>query len=186
VKECPFYLDLNNGNLSRLYLEQERHDGYIRDQCVFSDQIDIWDTMSVNVRYQSRTLMSYTLNTFSPVEGYTVVFYGTRGRLEHTATERAYVSGDGKTPGEIRPENVKITLTKEFSEPKDIAVETGQGGHGGGDPLLLDDLFLNADKHDPLGRKANHVDGLRSVLVGIGAYQSIQANGIPIKLDEIL
>ncbi|HEY5551943.1 MAG TPA: Gfo/Idh/MocA family oxidoreductase, partial [Opitutaceae bacterium] len=43
--KCGFFLDLAaDRNLKALYLDQEHHDGYFRDQCVFDPRIDIEDT----------------------------------------------------------------------------------------------------------------------------------------------
>jgi hypothetical protein len=130
--------------------------------------------------------MSYALNAFSPVEGYHIVFNGTKGRLEHTLTERTYISGDGTVPGEIIKNDTHIKLTKEFSKPVEIDVEIGAGGHGGGDPLLLEDIFGQTQSEDPLSRRADYKDGIKSVLVGIGASRSIEAGGVPIQLSELL
>ena len=67
--KCKFFLDMNKGSLRELYLEQESYDGYLRDQCVFSEEIDIEDSMNVVVRYNTGALMSYALNAFTPWEG---------------------------------------------------------------------------------------------------------------------
>ena len=57
--KCPFFLDLAGvPKLKQMYLDCEHADGYFRDRCVFSDQIDIWDTMSLSVRYDSGALMA--------------------------------------------------------------------------------------------------------------------------------
>ena len=40
-RKCKFYLDLRKGNLKTLYLDCEKYDGYIRDQCVFGKTMDI-------------------------------------------------------------------------------------------------------------------------------------------------
>jgi hypothetical protein len=38
--------------------------------------------MSVLVRYKSGAMMSYSLNAYSPVEGFRVTMTGTKGRME--------------------------------------------------------------------------------------------------------
>ena len=173
AKNCKFYLDIeSHQELKELYLDCEHYDGYIRDRCVFSDEIDIWDNMAVNVRYKKGTLLSYMLYSYSPYEGYRIAFNGTKGRLEHGACEDTYVSGDGSVPGALNKNNVYIRLISEFSKPREIKVRTGEGGHGGGDPVLLADLFDPNDRQDTLGRKANHLDGAYSILVGIAASKS--------------
>ncbi|MBQ4258892.1 MAG: gfo/Idh/MocA family oxidoreductase, partial [Lachnospiraceae bacterium] len=71
-----------------------------------------------------------------------------------------------------------------FGESYNVPVEKGVGGHGGGDPVLLEDIFGNPDP-DPFNRAASHVDGAMSILTGICANKSI-ATGMPINLkDEI-
>jgi len=99
--KCAFYLDLKgNENLRRLYLDNEQHDGYFRDRCVFSDQIDIEDSMQLVVGYENGVRMAYSLNAFMPWEGYIISFNGAKGRLEQKCMETVYISGDGSVPGE--------------------------------------------------------------------------------------
>jgi predicted dehydrogenase len=184
--KCPFFLDLAaNAALKALYLDCEHADGYFRDRCVFSEQIDIWDTMTLSVRYESGVLMSYSLNAYLPIEGYAVAFNGAGGRLEHRACESTYISGDGSVPGQLQHENVSTTLIPSFETPRAVEVEHRTGGHGGGDELLLDDIFLPQQPPDPLGRRAGHLDGAYSILVGIAAYRSIDA-GRPVRIDELV
>ncbi|MFV0338027.1 MAG: Gfo/Idh/MocA family protein, partial [Chthoniobacterales bacterium] len=50
----PFRLDLlADENAKKIYYDAEKDSGYIRDQNVFRDGIDIYDTMSVNARYRN-------------------------------------------------------------------------------------------------------------------------------------
>jgi predicted dehydrogenase len=183
---CPFHLDLAaSEGLRALYLDHEGEDGYVRDRCVFSDRIDIWDSMSVAVRYRRGCLLNYMLHAYSPSEGYVVAFNGERGRLEHVCRESSYVSGDDPVAGALAAEGVATTLIPEFAAPRAIDVATGAGGHGGGDPKLLDDLFAPRPAADPLGRRASHRDGARSILIGIAAGRSIDT-GRPVTVDELV
>ena len=50
----------------RLYHNCEDEDGYFRDRCVFSEEIDIEDSVSVNVEYSGGAVMSYSLIAHSP------------------------------------------------------------------------------------------------------------------------
>ena len=184
--KCPFALDLaSNPEMKSLYLDNESFDGYFRDRCVFAPEIDIWDTMSVSVRYRRGAIMSYLLHAYSPIEGYRIAFNGSRGRLEHTASENTYVSGDGTVPGELERGNVSITHIPEFSKPRVVEVRMGSGGHGGGDPVLLADIFHPNPPADPLKRKASQRDGAFSILIGIAAYRSIQS-GKPVRIADLL
>ena len=130
--------------------------------------------------------MSYMLHAYSPYEGYRIAFNGARGRLEHACCENSYISGDGSIPGELKPGNVTITRIPAFSSPEEVEVRTGAGGHGGGDLLLLEDVFA-PDKAgpDPLGRRAGARDGAYSILVGIAAYHSIDS-GQPVRIADLI
>ena len=56
---CGFELDLAaNANLKQLYLDNEQHDGYFRDRCVFRPDIEIEDTMNVIVTYDNGVTLS--------------------------------------------------------------------------------------------------------------------------------
>jgi len=183
---CHFYLDLrSNKYLEGMYLNCEDEDGYYRDSCVFSEKIDIWDTEALSVRYRSGALMSYILHNYCPLEGYKLSFNGSRGRLEHAAFENTYISGDGTVPGQLQKHNTYTRLYREFGAPEEIEVWTSQGGHGGGDDPLVDDVFNPNPPADPLKRKAGHRDGAYSILIGVAAYHSIDS-GKPVKIADLL
>jgi len=184
--KCPFFLDLaGNEGLKALYLDCEQHDGYYRDRCVFAEDISIWDSMSASVRYRGGAMMNYFLHAYCPYEGYKIAFNGTKGRLEHAACEATYISGDGNVPGELDRGNVTITLIPEFSAPQQIEPRTSKGGHGGGDPEILEGLFSPDPPPDPLGRRASQRDGAYSVLIGVAGYRSIE-RGQPVKIADLL
>src|SRR5438552_3407251 len=80
---CEFYVDLAaDSEMQALYFQAEREDGYQRDGCVFSPDIDIEDTVSAMVRYVGGALMTYSLVTYAPYEGWRLSLTGTGGRLE--------------------------------------------------------------------------------------------------------
>jgi len=186
AERCPFYVDLAEREKHKLlYLDCEQEDNYYRDRCVFSDQINIWDNMSVAVRYRGGALLNYILNAYAPYEGYKIAFNGTKGRLEHEACEATYMSGDGTVPGELQKGRTTVTLIPEFSQPQSIEPQIAKGGHGGADPILLGDVFLPNPPADPLRRKANQVDGAYSILIGVAAYHSIDS-GQAVRIDDLL
>lgn len=183
---CPFHLDLAaNAGLKSLYADQEQYDGYYRDRCVFSHEIDIWDTMSVSVRYRRGAILSYLLHAYAPVEGYRIAFNGATGRLEHTASETTYINGDGTVPGELEPGRITTTLIPEFERPRAVEPDVATGGHGGGDPMLMRDVFAYNGEPDPLRRRANQVDGAYSILVGAAASLSIE-RGEPVRIPDLI
>lgn len=193
AKNDPFAINLKDGGkLEGLYADAEVYDGYIRDHSVFSQGISIEDTMSVMVRYKSKATLTYSLNAFCPNEGYKVSITGTKGRIEMDINENPYVSGsafDQNNPNfavseEAKKEIVeKITLQKLWGKPEEISWETPQGGHGGGDRKLLDDIFHGAG-NDPLKRAAGPLDGAKSILVGIAANKSFETGEL-IKIEDL-
>jgi hypothetical protein len=81
-----------NAQLKALYLDAEHEDNYFRDQSVFSDGINIEDTLSVLVKYHNKVQLTYSLNAYLPWEGLNVVFNGTKGRIEMKIVEMSYVN----------------------------------------------------------------------------------------------
>ncbi len=169
-KACGFELSLAaNPGLKRLYLDNERYDGYFRDRCVFRPDIEIEDTMNVIVTYDNRVTLSYSLNAFNAWEGYLVVFNGTNGRLEHKMEEQVSISGDGSVPGAIKAEGTYTRIYPLRRPAYELPVWKGEGGHGGGDAVMLDDLFLPERKADKYLRAADERAGAYSVLIGVAA-----------------
>lgn len=185
AEDDPFALHLDrNGRLKAMYLDAEHEDGYHRDQNVFGDGISIEDTMGVMVRYKNKAILTYSLNAYSPWEGYRIAFNGTKGRIEMTIMEQSYVNSGGDKALEGAIKNKEIRVFPMFDRPYEVNVETGVGGHGGGDPVLLNDIF-GEPAEDRFKRAANHVDGARSILVGIAANRAIRT-GQPVKVADLL
>ncbi len=59
----------------------------------FSDEIDIYDTMSVNVRYAGGAQLAYSLVAYSPTEGWRTSITGTHGRMELEEIESGPLAG---------------------------------------------------------------------------------------------
>lgn len=182
--KCTFKMDLAaNAGLKALYLDQEKYDGYHRDQCVFNPRIDIEDTMNVIVRYDNKVTLSYSLNAFNSWEGYQIAFNGTQGRIEHQIVEQIYVNGTDAVQGGISRGGISTRVIPLRGPATDHEPWVSSGGHGGGDKVLLDDLFLANPPHDPYGRASDERGGAASVLVGAAANRCFET-GAPVKLDE--
>lgn len=183
-----FHLDLRSEPVLRgLYSDAEEETGYIRDLNVFRDGITIEDALSVNVRYRNGAMLSYTLNAFSPYEGYRIHIAGDAGRLEYEELlpdDPLISSGRGKRPAQGCRTLRHIPL---FSEAVDIPLEVAEGTHGGGDRLLQQALFSSGQEPvtDPYGRSAGQEQGIVSALTGIAANRSIR-DGNTVTLDKIL
>lgn len=178
AKNDPFALHLeNHPNLKAMYLDAEHEDGYYRDQSVFGDGISIEDTMGVIVGYESGAILTYSLVAYCPWEGFRVCFNGSKGRLEMDVLEQSYVNAGGDQGLEGAVAHKKITVHPMFAPPYDVPVVEGGGGHGGGDPALLNDLF-GTPAPDRLHRAASHVDGAMSILTGIAANRAIRTGQV--------
>src|SRR5262249_12530665 len=80
---CQFHMDLARDSwLEMLYEGPSAEGGYFSDACVLREEIDIFDTMTAAIRYESGVQVSYSLNSFMPIEGYHLAFNGRKGRLE--------------------------------------------------------------------------------------------------------
>ena len=71
-----------------------------------------------------------------------------------------------------------------FAAPYDVPIPKAEGGHGGGDPIMLQHLFLPNPPADPFGRAAGFQEGLDSIMIGISANRSIQT-GQPVNCDNL-
>lgn len=159
------------------------------------------------VGYRGGSSLSYTLNAHSPWEGYRVAINGTEGRIELDVVERGDLastaasavlgSAGHKRPvvdpsavtkekpsgaGDLRPRGSRLLVQRHWEAARRVPIPEAEAAHGGGDLMLLDDLFRGPGA-DPLGRAAGYPDGVRSVLVGVSANTSL-AEGRAVYLDE--
>ena len=163
-EQCPFFWDITKDRgAMELYVGCESEDGYLRDGCVFREDIDIFDTMNVVAKYTNGATMSYSLNACMPFEGYRIAFNGTEGRLEVRDHERQPWKPDAET---------EIHLTRNFGERTAVPVETSAGGHGGADPVLLSKVFARV-RGEVVADLPTSRDGAFSCLTGIAARKSI-------------
>jgi len=190
----PWELDLRGDPwLSRLYLDNESYDGYLRDQDVFGPGITTEDNLAVIVDYERGATLSYALNAHSPWEGYRIVVNGTEGRAELEVVERAAVltDADGRVvvdpsampQSSSRAGGQRLTLQRHWEAAQDVKIEEGDGGHGGGDTLLLADVFRGPGE-DWLERPSTWVDGVRSIAVGLAGNESLRS-GLPVKVADL-
>ena len=177
---CAFYLDIQaNDQLRRLYYETEDADGYFRDRCVFSDEIDIEDSVSLNVRYSGGTVMSYSLTAHSPYEGYRLVLNGVKGRLiaEHQTGIGYY---QGRETYHLAVYNRRGERV-DYGQPNTFV---DAAGHNGGDIRLLE-MLLRGYSEDPLGQIADSRAGAMSIMIGIAANRSMK-EGRQVQISELM
>jgi predicted dehydrogenase len=182
---CNFYFNLaGDAGLKGLYQDNEHHDGYFRDQCVWRPEISIEDTMNVMVRYDTGATLSYSLNAFNSWEGYQIAFNGTKGRIEHQIVEQVGVAGADGTPGAIKEDGVRTRLIPLRGAPRNIEPWTGKGGHGGGDDAMLTEIFGTAPV-DKYKRASDERGGAYSILIGVAANRCFET-GQPVRIDELV
>ncbi|MGH9969023.1 MAG: Gfo/Idh/MocA family protein [Pyrinomonadaceae bacterium] len=175
-EKCSFYYNITTSEKRmKLYVECEDVDGYHRDGCVFREDIDIYDNMSLIVKYSNGVNMNYSLNAFMPFEGFRVAFNGENGRLEVRDHERQLYPIEEET---------EMYLTKNFGQREKVAVPKARGGHAGGDPRLQDLIFRKTDMPKYMQLPDSRA-GAMSCLTGIAARKSIE-QGRPIRINDLV
>lgn len=175
-EKCRFYYNITTSEKRmKLYAECEDVDRYYRDGCVFREDVDIYDTMSVIVKYSNGARVNYSLNAFMPFEGFRLGFNGEKGRLEVRDHERQLYPIDEAT---------EMYLTKSFGERQKIAVPKARGGHAGGDPRLQDLIFRKTELPSYMQLPDSRA-GAMSCLTGIAARTSIE-QGRPIRIKDLV
>ncbi|MEO6436844.1 MAG: Gfo/Idh/MocA family oxidoreductase [Tepidisphaeraceae bacterium] len=190
AKGDPFALFLDSDpTLKALYLDAEMETGYIRDRNVFGEPITIYDTHALAVDYDNGVVMNYSLVAYSPWEGFRVAITGTKGRIElydkHGSHIIAGQSDDELAREQARGHAQELKHFPMFGVPRVVEVPKASGGHGGGDPVLLEQIFSPTPPPDPFGRAASHLDGAAAVLIGAAGNLSIKS-GQPVNIDDLL
>ena len=194
--KCQFFWDITKDERQvGLYVNQEHHDGYIKDGCVWSNEIDIYDKMSAQIRYANGVIANYSLTTYSPYEGWQIAFNGMKGRIEtwedipylqKTPDDQAkrhaieMSNADDAIAGEVR----EIIAMDNFARNYEIYTTPKiRGGHGGGDVRMQRRMFVDK-KDNPHHVMAGTREGAMSILIGIAARKSIKEKR-PVKISEL-
>lgn len=186
-QKCDYYTrwstrskDLNvmDDHLGTVQTTKPAYTEYRPDACIYDSEINIEDTYVSTVRYDQGALLSYTVNFSLPYEGYRLAINGTKGRLE----TMEYHS-PGRTPFPVPVQTIDYFPL--FGSKETIHVVQREGGHGGGDPVLLEDLFLGPDpqRHYPILSGA--LDGALAVGTGEAVWRSVKESR-PVRLEEVL
>jgi len=136
------------------------------------------------VKYKTGATLSYSLNAFNAWEGYTIAFNGTKGRLEHRIVEGGAVSAGATNYQGEESDAVLTRVIPLRGKPEVITPWTGAGGHGGGDTVMLTEVFGTAEP-DKYKRAADERSGLYSCLIGASANQSFITGGA-VKIAELV
>lgn len=185
--DCTYYTRWNprsgassvrDDHLMAGVFEKIPYTDYRPDACIFDEEIDIEDTYVATVRYDGGSLLSYSINFSAPYEGYRLAINGTKGRIETTEYHE---------PSRIPfayPEQT-IEYYPLFGGKETIELVKNPGGHGGGDPILLEDIFLGPDPLRPYEIQAGAEAGAYSIAVGEAVWRSVQEKK-PIHIETLL
>jgi predicted dehydrogenase len=153
---------------------------YRPDKCIFDSEIDIEDTYNAAIKYSNGITASYSINYSSAYEGYRLAINGTEGRIEtqehHAAT---------RVPFAVPPQTIEVYPLFGKSGRETIDVLHGSGGHGGGDPLILEDIFLGPREDREYDILAGSEAGAYSVALGEAVWRSVVEHR-PVTIGELL
>ena len=192
--ECKFYWDITGDKRAMdLYVKNEQYDGYIRDNCLFRPEINIYDKMSAQIKYRDNCVVNYSLTTYSPYEGWKVAFNGTKGRID-AWLDIPFMNSENISQSDMHELEMSqeddslhrdpVIVHRLWDDFEVQHVDYPKGGHGGGDELLHKQIFLTPGKEDPFERPAGVRDGAMSILIGIAARKSIES-GNPVRIAEL-
>ena len=166
--KCKYYMRWYRDEYRSGTTDKNPYEGYSPRQCIYDPAIDIEDTYGAVIRYGQGAILTYSLNGSMPYEGFSLGINGTEGRLEFKE-----LHAKDRLPYETANINEPIVYIPMFGGREKIDTITLGGGHGGGDPLLRDELFIGEDKLAPVCRKAGLEEGIDVVLTGIAMYKSV-------------
>ncbi|MDA0321137.1 MAG: Gfo/Idh/MocA family oxidoreductase [Verrucomicrobia bacterium] len=133
--------------------------------------------------------MTRSLVAYAPWEGFHAWITGDKGRLEIYEKHGSHIiAGQGDeelAAAQAVGAGHAITVFPMFKTPYDVEIPKAEGGHGGGDPILLADVFARNPPPDPRHRAAGHIDGAASILLGISANESIRS-GAPVRCRDLV
>jgi predicted dehydrogenase len=197
ASRCDFFWDMTRDErMMRLYHDNEKYDGYIRDNCLWREEIDIFDKMAVQIRYANDVQVSYSLTAYSPYEGFRVAFNGLDGRMEtwegvpfldeiqqdQSKLHAKEMDQTSHTRAEMEYHEIITQLNfKAFERER---VPYVRSGHWGGDKVMVDRIFRSKVVRPELDRSSDVRDGAMSVLIGIAARKSID-EGRPIRIADL-
>lgn len=195
--KCAYFWDIGKDQkMMDLYVNNEHHDGYIRDGCVWRKEIDIFDKMAVQIKYANNVQVAYSLTTYSPYEGFRLAFNGRKGRMEtwegvpslmdvqedQSQLHAKEMDQSAHTKAELQYH--EIITQSNFGEFERIKSPFIRKAHWGGDPIMMDEILRGRVANSGLHQGSDYRDGAMAVLIGIAARQSID-KGRAVRIDEL-
>ena len=97
--------------------------------------------------------------------------------------ETSYINAGSTSTAEGAAKGIDLYHFPLHGAGRVVPVKQGEGGHGGGDKIMLEEIFGRATPRPGYG--ANHRDGALSILTGIAANQSF-ATGLPVDVRTLV
>jgi predicted dehydrogenase len=185
--KCSYYtrwnsrsntIKVEDDHISSDARRKDTYTNYRPDQCIFDSEIEIEDTYTATVKYDKGALLSYSINFSLPYEGYRLAINGTKGRIETTEFH-----APSRVPFPVPEQTIEYFPL--FGSKETIHVVKREGGHGGGDPVIQEDMFLGEDPTRPYQILSGSIDGAYAVSTGEAVWRSVKENK-PIYIDELL
>lgn len=148
---CPYFVDTSGFVMDYGETVKDAMDG-----CVWAREIDVDDNSVITVRYENGAKMTYTECHFTPDYNRHFTLIGDRGRL--------YGFYNNEQEFVIRVQHRHERTVHEYHPPH------RSGGHGGGDPAILNAFVEQARRGDHVCTGA--VDARNSAAIAIAAAES--------------
>ena len=166
--------EIQDDHLSTMELADNCYTNYSPDMCIFDSEINIFDTFIANIRYNNGVLLNYSANFSTPYEGYRLAINGTHGRIETECWGGAGATGFPSPASEQQ----YVDYFPIFGSKQRFWAVKAVGGHGGGDPLIQEDVFMGVDPLRPYKILADSFDGLAAIAIGDAVFKSIKSGEI--------
>jgi predicted dehydrogenase len=152
---CPYFIEAER--FAREYGETSKQ---TMDFCVWAKEVDVDDNSVITVRYANGAKMTYTECHFTPDYNRHFILIGDKGRMT------AFYNNE---------QEFLIRIEKRHStQVEEVRPSTSSGGHGGGDPKIIEEFLRRAaaNEHSCPGA----VDARNSAAIAIAAAESCETH----------
>jgi len=140
----------------------------VEDYCVYAREVDVDDHSLIAIDYDNGARLTYLECHFTPEYSREFTFIGDKGKMT------AFYNNE---------QNFVITVSYRHSKDKTTYYPgKAEGGHGGGDPMIVRQFLDLVEKGDPV---ASGIEGARdSAAIAIAALESRKRNA-PVAIPRV-
>ena len=164
LNPCRYRMEIScSPIIKKMYFDNELVDGYIRDKCIYRD-VTINDTLCSQITYRNGTIVSYSINFYSPFDSWNLAIIGENGSL---------LTNESSTNNYI-----DICIDSHSGEKEVVHVPKNLGKHYGADWELRKYIFSNNNDNifDNWIKLGNCNDGISAAVIGILSSKSHKEN----------